>query len=169
MTDSLLRSVTTQLLAPEALSPQQLESILEATLVQQVDYADLFVQSCVEESWSIEDGIVKDGAFDVDRGFGLRVISGDTAGFAYSNEISLPALEKAASTARSITRSTDSQSIGIGQAAQCPVLYTDEDPILSIADNEKIPSKTSLTKDEANLGEKNNSKLIKIGEIKHSF
>ena len=40
---------------------------------------------------------------------------------------------------------------------------------MAISDNKINSLETSLTKDEANLGEKNNSKLIKIGEIKHSF
>ena len=55
-----------------------------------------------EESWSLEDGIVKDGSASIEQGVGVRALSGEKTGFAYSDEIVLPALEEASRAARAI-------------------------------------------------------------------
>ena len=59
----------------------------------QVDYADLYFQYSRGESWSLEEGIVKSGSFNIDQGVGVRAVSGEKTAFAYSDDISLPALE----------------------------------------------------------------------------
>ena len=61
-----------------------------------VDYADLYFQYSRVESWSLEEGIVKSGAFSIDRGVGVRAVRGEKTAFAYSDDISLDALTQAA-------------------------------------------------------------------------
>ena len=61
-----------------------------------MDYADLYFQSTYSESWVLEDGIIKEGSFDIDRGVGVRAMSGEKTGFAYADDIVMPALEQAA-------------------------------------------------------------------------
>ena len=56
------------------------------------------------EGWSLEEGIVKSGSFNIDQGVGVRAIAGEKTAFAYSDEISLPALEDAAGATRAIAR-----------------------------------------------------------------
>ena len=58
-----------------------------------------------EESWSLEDGIVKEGAHSIEQGVGVRAISGEKTGFAYTDEVLLPALLEASDAARAIARS----------------------------------------------------------------
>ena len=70
-----------------------------------VDYSDVDFQAVREESWSLEDGIVKDGAHSIDRGVGVRALAGERTGFAYSDEVVLPALLESARAARAIARS----------------------------------------------------------------
>ena len=43
----------------------------------------------------LEDGTVKSGSFGVDRGVGVRAISGEKTGFAYADDVALPALADA--------------------------------------------------------------------------
>ncbi len=69
-----------------------------------VDYADIYFQSTREESWALEDGIVKDGAHSIEQGVGVRALAGEKTGFAYSDEVMLPALLEAAHAARAISR-----------------------------------------------------------------
>jgi uncharacterized protein (TIGR02099 family) len=69
------------------------------------DAADLYFQHTRHESWGLEDGIVKEGSHDIEQGVGVRAISGEKTGFAYSDEIVLPALIEAAGSARAIARS----------------------------------------------------------------
>ena len=54
------------------------------------------------EGWSLEEGIVKSGSFNIDQGVGVRAISGDKTAFAYSDDISMASLLDAARTVRSI-------------------------------------------------------------------
>ena len=70
-----------------------------------VDYADLYFQLVREESWSLEDSIVKDGTHSIEQGVGVRALAGEKTGFAYSDEIVLPALTEASQAARAIARS----------------------------------------------------------------
>ena len=80
------------LLQPADLTPDAVAGVL-GTLLQApgVDAADLYFQHQLSESWVLEDGIVKDGSFHVDQGVGVRALSGEKTGFAYSNDIRLPA------------------------------------------------------------------------------
>jgi TldD protein len=84
-----------------------------------VDYADVYFQLIREESWALEDGIVKDGAHSIDHGVGVRALSGEKAGFAYSDEVVLPALLEAAHAARAIARSGgDGRAAGLARAGR---------------------------------------------------
>ena len=69
------------------ISETQLESALGKAIGSTIDAADLYLQQSQNESWMLEDGIVKEGGFSIDRGFGLRVMSGEKTGFAYSDQI----------------------------------------------------------------------------------
>ena len=91
MTDIITRA-RDYLLTPANIGDQQLSRILDSILGHSVDAADLYFQAMRHESWVLEDGIVKEGSFNVDRGVGVRAMSGEKTGFAYSNEIILPAL-----------------------------------------------------------------------------
>ena len=62
-------------------------------LGHRVDYADLYFQYSRAEGWSLEEGIVKSGSFNIDQGVGVRAVSGEKTAFAYSDDISLAALD----------------------------------------------------------------------------
>lgn len=138
MGDSLFGLVTDQLLLSEDLNQQQLETVLGTTLVNQVDYSDLFVQSLAQEHWYLEDSLVKEGGYSLDKGFGLRVISGETSGFAYSDDVSLLSLQNAAKSAKSIIHGAESKAIKTSGYIDRKPLYTTENPIVSVNDNEKV-------------------------------
>ena len=61
-----------------------------------VDYADLYFQYARSESWSLEEGHVKSGSFDIEEGVGVRAVTGDKQAFSYSDDISSAALLGAA-------------------------------------------------------------------------
>src|SRR5688572_1393162 len=86
------------LLAPYSLDSGRLQSVFGQILTHRVDYADLYFQYTRSESWSLEEGIVKSGSFNIDQGVGVRAVSGEKTAFAYSDDISLTALEAAART-----------------------------------------------------------------------
>ena len=104
------------ILAPSGLDEGRLSAVLGTVMSRGVDYADLYFQLSREESWSLEDGIVKDGSHSIEQGVGVRAISGEKTGFAYTDEVLLPALVEASDAARAIARSGGRQR-GAGLAA----------------------------------------------------
>lgn len=126
------------LLSPASLSTDALHSILSATLASSVDYADLYFQHSMHESWVLEDGIVRDGSFNLDRGVGVRVVSGEKTGFAYSDDIALPSLQQATGAARAIARQGQNKQVPILKSVNSPALYGVENPLHSWPAEKKI-------------------------------
>jgi TldD protein len=92
------------LLTPFGLDDIALTNTLSTMFTHKVDYADLYFQFTKSEGWSLEEGIVKTGSFNIDQGVGIRAVSGDKTAFAYSDDISLTALKEAAEATRTIAR-----------------------------------------------------------------
>lgn len=90
------------LLQPNGLSSTDLDHIFGVMHAHRLDDADLYFQHTRSEQWSLEEGIVKSGSFNIDQGVGVRAISGDKTAFAYSDVISAEALLKAANATRVI-------------------------------------------------------------------
>ena len=126
-----------RLLEPAGLGEQQLSTTLGSLMRGGVDYADLYFQVTRQESWSLEDGIIREGSFSLDQGVGVRANSGEKTGFAYSDELVLPALESAAGAARAIARQGQEQSIQAWQRSNAAALYPMSDPTSSIDDEQK--------------------------------
>ena len=112
MTDTLALA-TEQLLTPYHLGFSHLEGLFTHLAGRQIDYADIYFQLSQSESWVLEDHIIKSGSFNLSRGVGIRAIAGENTGFAYTDDLSLPQLEKAAQAARGIA----AQGNGLMQAA----------------------------------------------------
>ena len=93
MIDKTYQQVSQQLLAPAGLTEANLENALKMTMGSGVDYADLYFQQSRQENWVLEDGIIKDGGYHIEQGVGVRACSGEKTGFAYSDDLILPALK----------------------------------------------------------------------------
>ncbi|MEE2829678.1 MAG: metallopeptidase TldD-related protein [Myxococcota bacterium] len=76
--------------------------VLSAAMERGAEFADLYFQHRSGNSIGLEDGIISRASTGVDRGVGIRVVIGDQTGYAYSEDIDLPSMLKAASTAASI-------------------------------------------------------------------
>ncbi|MGD9389732.1 MAG: metallopeptidase TldD-related protein, partial [Thioalkalispiraceae bacterium] len=126
------------LLNPSGLGDQELQQVLDSLMYKNVDYADLYFQASRHESWVLEDGIVREGSHNIEQGVGVRAISGEKTGFAYSDEIILPALTQAAHSARAIARSGQSNQVKAWQPAHANQLYLPSDPLDSLQAADKI-------------------------------
>jgi TldD protein len=137
--DNPLQIAKQNILDPSGLDEAQLERVLGKMLGHSVDYADLYFQVHRGEAWALEDGIVKDGSHAIEQGVGVRAVSGEKSGFAYSDEIVLPALTRASDMARAIARGSDqSQALAAWRAAPGHALYQPADPLVSLDDSAKI-------------------------------
>lgn len=134
---STIDTVMSQMLLPVGLDENHIASALGTLYMRDVDAADLYFQVSRSESWTVEDGILKEGSFSLDQGVGVRAVCGDKTGFAYSEELILPALQGAADAARGISRQGQSRSVQIASVAESPNLYPATDPTTSISDAQK--------------------------------
>ncbi|HKF96521.1 MAG TPA: DNA gyrase modulator, partial [Gammaproteobacteria bacterium] len=96
------------ILEPSGLGENELGSVLSSLLGSAIDSGDLYFQLSRHEGWSLEDRTVKGASFSIQRGVGVRAMSGEKTGFAYSDDIVLPALMDATKAARAIARGTQS-------------------------------------------------------------
>jgi TldD protein len=126
------------LLAPAGLDEDAIARVLGDVMGRAVDYADAYFQLIREESWALEDGIVKDGAHSIDQGVGVRALSGEKTGFAYSDEVVLPAMLEAAHAARAIARSGSGGAVQAWRAQGGRGLYLPIDPVESMDDGAKV-------------------------------
>ena len=129
------------LLTPYALNDSKLNSVFGQIMQHQVDYADLYFQYSRSESWSLEEGIVKSGSFNIDQGLGVRAVSGEKTAFAYSDDISFDALAAAAQATRAIGRQGGSGGANATQVARRNEghhLYLPHDPLASLEDPKKV-------------------------------
>ena len=127
------------LLAPYDLTARKLEQVFGTLFGHRIDYGDLYFQYSRSEGWSLEEGIVKSGSFNIEQGVGVRAISGEKTAFAYSDEISLPALKTAAQATRAIASHGSERLMpmlrGQSNAAR---LYAPADPLASLDDAAKV-------------------------------
>ncbi|MFN7887169.1 MAG: PmbA/TldA family metallopeptidase, partial [Betaproteobacteria bacterium] len=122
------------LLDPYGLDEAKLQHALATVFEHRADYADLYFQYTRSESFSLEEGIVKSGSFDIEQGVGVRAVVGDRTAFAYSADISPTALLQAARSARAIARAGGGKVKVAPTLAQRPQpqLYRAADPVASL-------------------------------------
>ena len=138
--ENYIEQARTTLLNPAEVGDRELDTLLGKMSGRHIDHADLYFQYTRHESWVLEEGIVKSGSYNVDKGVGLRAVSGDKSGFAFSDDLRFPTLTQAAESVRGIAH-----GIGTGRivaterrSVNAPVLYGPHDPLASISDAEKV-------------------------------
>jgi TldD protein len=147
------------LLEPVGLTEQQLHRVLAQTFGAGIDNSDMYLQYAQTESWEIEEGIIKNGSFNIDQGVGIRAISGDKTGFAYADDLAISVMEDAALSARSIANSGKTGSI-CAKSNTNPKhqLYPALNPINSLSEDEKI----FLLKEIDAVARKSDSRVIQV-------
>ncbi|MEZ5613130.1 MAG: metallopeptidase TldD-related protein, partial [Rhodocyclaceae bacterium] len=133
-----LQVADTYLLSPFDLDTAAVDKVFGQLFTRQLDYADMYFQYHRTEAWSLEEGIVKSGSFNIDQGVGVRAISGEKTAFAYSDDISLPALLSAAEATRAIGPAGGEQKIAVRAAPPSSRLYRGDDPLASLEDTAKV-------------------------------
>jgi TldD protein len=130
-----LATARAQLLDPFGLDEAALRRALDSVFTHRADYADLYFQYTRNESFSLEEGIVKSGSFDIQQGVGVRAVAGDKTAFSYSDDLSAAALAEAAEAVRSIARAGGSGRVQVGSRLaprSAKPLYGAVDPVASL-------------------------------------
>lgn len=128
------------LLEPTGLSDQNLSAIMhKLTNVGGCDFADMYFQYAKHETWSLDEGVVKTGSFNIDQGVGLRSVCGEKTAFAYSEDLNALAISTAADVVIAIGRQGQNAQGAKGFRAQsAPALYSALDPVAAMPDTEKV-------------------------------
>jgi TldD protein len=130
--------VEANLLDASNLNRSSLSSALDIIYQHDNDFADLYFQSSQHETWALEDGIIKEGSYNIERGVGVRAVSGEKTGFAYSDDISPEALIKAATAARTITAIGGKHKVAALNETKIDPRYYQQNPLLGMQEQEKI-------------------------------
>ncbi|MBT8144603.1 MAG: metalloprotease TldD [Gammaproteobacteria bacterium] len=136
--DQALTLARQRILEPSDIDENELQKVLGSIMGNDIDNADLYFQVSRHESWSLENSIVRDAAHSIEQGVGVRAISGEKTGFAYSDEIVLPALARASQAARAIARGGSDGAVQAWQTTPGRALYAPIDPLESVDDASKV-------------------------------
>ncbi|WP_120009844.1 metalloprotease TldD [Teichococcus vastitatis] len=107
--------------------------------LQGAEDGELFLEYVESEAISLDDGRIRSASFDSTRGFGLRAVAGEAAGYAHGGEISEAALQRAAATVRAVATGHSGQ-LALGPRATNARLYDDANPLSAV----EFPVKTAL-------------------------
>lgn len=136
----MINTVSNTLLTPSNLTLNDLQNTFDLLSHRQIDYADLYFQLSQDENWVLEDGIIKEGGFHIDRGVGVRAVSGEKTGFAYSDQIDLVSIQQCADAVKGIAQSKQGHRIvpqGFHQADSI-LRYQAINPLNSLNKEKKI-------------------------------
>lgn len=121
-----------------SLSESDITKALATLYSGTIDFADIYLQHSVNESWVLEDGIIKNGAFHIETGMGVRAVQGEKTGFAYADEITLNALTRTSEAARGIARQGQNKSVPALKSVQTTSRYEGINPLSTLSEDEKI-------------------------------
>ena len=133
-----IEQLNNSILVPNDLDMALLNAQLARLSRHQIDFADLYFQNSVHESWVLEDGIVKDGSYNIEQGVGVRAISGEKTGFAYSDELTASSLDQAVSAARGIAEKGGDGRFKVGKERPVTSRYMGVNPLDSLTREQKI-------------------------------
>ncbi|CAL4323536.1 metalloprotease TldD [Buchnera aphidicola] len=157
----ILDLVTEKLLLLNNINKQDIDLILSDLSKKDINYADLYFQSIFHESWILEDKIVKEGIHDIDQGIGVRVISGKTTGFSYTNQITLKELKNSVILVKDIAKNHSGRKIKNLSKLKNKILYDFKNPLDSFSDQEKIEMLYFIDKTARNLDQR----VIKVNSV----
>ena len=162
MAVSALSLAKESILGPANLLEHDIDQIMGCLLAAQVDAADIYFQSSRYESWVLEDGLIKQGTHNSEQGAGVRAISGEKTGFAYSDQLVLPALLEAVHNVKAITRQGQQRRVQVASAAASPALYLPVNPLHSITDQEKVDLLHRVDRETRKLDERIEQVIVSL-------
>lgn len=127
-----------QLLNENHLNQAKIKESLSDLFVKDVDYADLYFQHSIAESWFLEEGIVKSGTYNIIHGVGARAVKDEQTGFAYSDDLNIAAIQKAIDFAKGISKHQEPKKIQTFQSTPHMARYDDLNPLESLSSQEKV-------------------------------
>ncbi|EIO3984537.1 TPA: metalloprotease TldD [Vibrio vulnificus] len=139
-----INQIEEALLAPGGLTAEDIAATLGSIATRQIDYADIYFQSSWHESLVLEDSIIKDGSFNIDCGVGVRAVTGEKTGFAYSDQIQLDGLKQSAIAARGIAQQGQNGQVHAFKRSENQCYYAAVNPLAEWEKQQKTELLKSL-------------------------
>jgi len=136
--ESIFTQVKASLLDPYNISIQDLDLMMSEMLSKGIDMGDIYFQNIHQESWTLEDGLVKKSSYASRQGVGFRSIVNEQSGLAYSESLEKDSLFKAARASSSIAKSGKTVTSKIEEPSSLQNYYSCVNPISSLEDKAKI-------------------------------
>ena len=165
----LLNLARQAILMPAGIQDGDIEKIMSRLLSSPVDAADIYFQSSHSESWVMEGGIIKEGSHNIEQGAGVRAVSGEKTGFAYSDRIELPVLLEAANNVKAIVRQGQDAQVGLVKAANWPLYYPVANPLKSLADQDKIDLLRNVESETRKLDSRIEEVIVSLSGVHESI
>src|ERR1700722_2015452 len=122
------------------LAQADVERYLGAALSAGGDFADLYFEYQTSTSVSLDESMVKSATQGISVGCGVRVLSGERTGFAYTDDLSADRLLKAARTAALIASGPQIERVQGFTETRTPQLY----PVAGVSTDVEIAAKLRL-------------------------
>ena len=136
--ESIFTQVKASLLDPFNVSIQDLNLMMSEMLSRGIDMGDIYFQNIYQESWTLEDGLVKKSSYASRQGVGFRSIVNEQSGLAYSESLEKDSLFKAARASSSIAKAGKTVTSKIDEPSSPENYYSSVNPISSLEDKAKI-------------------------------
>jgi len=127
-----------QLLNDYKINETEVFKLLSSMSENGSDYSDLFFQHSIAESWVLDEGIVKDGSYNITHGVGARCVSGDQTGFSYSDDLNLKAINGAVDFAKGISNNKSIAPPKILKSTNYSAKYAPISPLDSLKSKQKV-------------------------------
>ena len=166
---STLETVSNNILEPSELRLEQLGGFLDILQGQHIDAGDLYFQTSQQESWVMDDGILREGSFSIEKGVGIRAMSEEKTGFSYCDDLQGNAITQAVRNARAIVRQGQSGSSKIVlNNKPAPALYSADNPVDGRSAEDKVALLKQLDEYTRSLDERIEQVIISLsGGIDH--
>jgi TldD protein len=122
------------------ISERLMERCLGEALSAGGDFADLYFESVTSTSLGIDESLVKSASQGISVGCGIRVVSGERTGYAYTDDLSSERLLRAARTAALIASGPAKELMSGFRHTETPALY----PVAGAASDAEIAAKLAL-------------------------
>ncbi|MBP7706020.1 MAG: TldD/PmbA family protein [Candidatus Aminicenantes bacterium] len=115
-----------------------LNKVIQRALAKGGEFGEVYIENRVSRSILLEEGKFKSAVYGLSRGAGVRVISGDKTGYAYTDDLSLEAFLRAADVASYVARGAKAVAPVDIKEERRPSYVTVKVPLQTVADEKRL-------------------------------
>ncbi len=139
-------------------SKEDMQKILSAALSKGGDFAELYFEYSLNDRIQLEEHIIKSAAQGINMGLGVRVLSGEKTGYAYTEDLAFEKMKEAALTAALIASGPSKVKI----ADISPRKVSNYYPIVNPVHEAAVDNKLKLINDADNAASQYDSRIKKV-------